>query len=597
MSLLLAGGQDRILELMGVHIKRFKILVSNVYANTQFKVSYSKEVRKTNSDVERLIKITWKKKEEEAQRQQALLYSAKLCRLIGFKTDKNTFELTLGETTYKELLGTNVHYPWIYSKYGNEYLSNALGVSAVIVTSDGNLLFGQRASYLAYDAGRYDVCGGFIDPDKDSQDGIPDPFKAMKRRVMETFLIKEEQIEYIYSLGLMQNYVTLKPELTFEVKLKLSSQEVKFVPPQNIQVERMGEYVTVEDSPNELRKFLIKRRNQITFVCQACIWMFAMRKKYWSSFESIHHYPFIHRKLPKIALVLGGGFAKGFAHIGVIKVLEEMGLKLDLIVGNSIGGLVAASYASNMSYEICEQTAVNFHWKMIADWEIPKKGLLKGEKLEEYVRTIVTYDKFSDLQIPLAVVTTDLVTGEEVILCDEKVAKSKKIYDRANPFFVFGMEIATNLAYDYRIIYMETSVPVAVRATCSFPGIFNPVQIGERLLADGIISDNIPVKIARRLGAEFIIAVDLSFERKSHELNNIFDIIMRGHTLQSDKLARYQLKGADIIIRPDMSGFRFNDFSHAQEMIKTGEEATRSLSSLIQRRLIKKAKISLRKER
>jgi NTE family protein len=291
-------------------------------------------------------------------------------------------------------------------------------------------------------------------------------------------------------------------------------------------------------------------------------------------------FPFLSRALakkpqPRTALVLGGGFAKGVAHLGVLRVLEELEIKIDFIVGNSIGGLMAAMYASRPICSECEKIALAFEWKRIADWEIPRRAIFKGAKLEAFIRDTLRKSAFEELSLPVAVTTTDLLTGDEIVLC------SKSLADRpAAP--------QKRRYYHHKVFFQHGPLINSVRATCSVPGIFNPVEMGGRLLCDGVLVDNLPVGIAKMLGADFVIAVDLSDDEGEVHLNSIFNVILRAQSIQTLALVLPQTRSADVVIRPNLRNLSFTDFAQGRRFLERGREAALALASELADKLKRK---------
>ncbi|MFH0921879.1 MAG: patatin-like phospholipase family protein [Fibrobacterota bacterium] len=292
-------------------------------------------------------------------------------------------------------------------------------------------------------------------------------------------------------------------------------------------------------------------------------------------------FPFLSRAImkkkiqPCVAVVLGGGFAKGVAQLGVLKVLEELEIKIDLLVGNSIGGLMAALYASRPIASECEKIALAFEWKNISDWGIPRRALFKGQKLEAFIRDALRKESFDDLSIPTAVITTDLRSGDEIVLCGRTLAATRKQPQKKTYYY-------------HKVVFQEAPLVNSVRATCAVPGIFNPVDMGDRMLCDGLLCDNLPVGVAKMLGAEFVIAVDLSNDEGEVSLNNIVNIIVRAQSLQTRTLILPQARAADVLIRPDLRGISFTDFSEGPRFLERGRIAAQNAADEIVTKLRKR---------
>ena len=266
----------------------------------------------------------------------------------------------------------------------------------------------------------------------------------------------------------------------------------------------------------------------------------------------------------KIGLALGGGGARGLAHIGVLEVLQNEGIPIDVIAGTSAGAAIGAIYAQGKDAALIREIALNLDRKALTslvDLTLPKTGFIQGKKIRELLRTIVGGDiKFSDLKIPFACVATDIHTCEEVVI-------------------------------------REGSVLEGIRASISVPAIFRVVRWEGRYLVDGGLANPVPVSVLREMGADFIIAVnvipDMS-ERayrageegvKEFKEPNIFSVIMQTLQIASCSLARLSLQDADIVIKPRVMHIGFADFHRAQECILQGKTAAQGSIVEIKRRL------------
>jgi len=244
----------------------------------------------------------------------------------------------------------------------------------------------------------------------------------------------------------------------------------------------------------------------------------------------------MNKKSKTTALVLGGGSARGFAHIGVLEVLQEAGIKFDFVVGTSIGSLLGAYYALGLPLQEAEWLAKNITIKDMADVTIPQWGINKGDKLNGIVRGSLRDKGFKDLVIPLVVVTTDIQTGEVVCFKEGDLAKT-------------------------------------IQASCSIPGIFSPVVIDGRLLVDGGIAESVPVSVARSLGAGFVTAVDVGFCVRKGRIKNIVQIMVQAYQIMGEALYRYQSLQADVTIKPDLGDLDQMSFHRAEEAIVEGRRA------------------------
>jgi NTE family protein len=244
---------------------------------------------------------------------------------------------------------------------------------------------------------------------------------------------------------------------------------------------------------------------------------------------------FIKRK--KVALVLGGGSARGMAHIGVLKVFQKEKINFDCIVGTSIGALIGTFYAMDQDISNAEVLASKFNVREALDFMLPPStGLIKGDRIYTTIKEAVGDKTFSDLKIPVAMVATDIEKGEEVL-------------------------------------FTEGSLAEAIRASCSYPGIFVPQRIDGRLLVDGGIINTVPVSVARRMGYDIVIAVDVGFCVQVGEIKSIFGVILQAFQITGNELNRYQSMPADVIVRPDLGAINQLDFESSKIAIQKGEMA------------------------
>jgi NTE family protein len=241
---------------------------------------------------------------------------------------------------------------------------------------------------------------------------------------------------------------------------------------------------------------------------------------------------------PKIGLALGGGFARGIAHIGVLRVLEQNRIPIDYIAGTSVGALIAAAYAGGSTLAEMEQVGLSTRFKDFAEWTISWKGLASDSRLQRYLRRLTPVRRFEDLQIPLSIAATDLMTAETA-------------------FFTTG------------------EIGPALCASCAYPGLFRPVEQDGKLLVDGFLSAPVPTEAVRRLGADFVIGVNLGGIVPGERATNLFEIISRSFSI----LMRYAEASwrplANVVIEPDVVAFSWDDFARTPDLIAAGERATR----------------------
>jgi len=247
------------------------------------------------------------------------------------------------------------------------------------------------------------------------------------------------------------------------------------------------------------------------------------------------------KREPKIALVLGGGSAKGFAHVGVIRVLEQEKIPIDMIAGTSVGSLIGGIYASNPDSFQLEWVAFKIDKNDILDLSIiySKLGPAQGTKLESFVDQTVKVKKIEDTKIPFYPIATDLNTGETIIL--EKGSLSR-----------------------------------AIRASSAIPGIFVPVTFGNRLLVDGGVTNSIPCDIARNKGADIVIAVNLLKDIKDYNINSVVDIIGQSVNIVMHQSNKTKLQYADVIIEPDTKGASIFDFTQKKMLMEEGIKAAKA---------------------
>jgi NTE family protein len=266
----------------------------------------------------------------------------------------------------------------------------------------------------------------------------------------------------------------------------------------------------------------------------------------------------------KVGLALSGGAARGFAHIGVLEVLQQAGIPIDMIAGTSAGAIVGAIFAARLDCNIVKEYGLETDWKKMAPLVDPSfriSGLLKGRKIKNQLAKFLGGDiDFKDLKIPFACVATDIDTGEEVVINSGSVAE-------------------------------------ALRASISIPGVFTVVRHGERYLVDGGLTTPVPVDVVKRMGADFVIAVNVNprvTERlsksglqrvKAHKEPNIFQIMMQSFYITTYVVAQNSLADADIVIEPDLKHMGAGDFQKAGKMILMGQEAAADAIPQIKRKL------------
>ena len=242
-------------------------------------------------------------------------------------------------------------------------------------------------------------------------------------------------------------------------------------------------------------------------------------------------------KPAKIALVLGAGSLKGFAHIGVLKILESNKIPIHMIVGTSAGSVVGALYAYGIDAFSLQKLSFSIEKEDIVDpFIVPNNGFIKGEKLEEFINKRVKNTPMEKFKIPFFAVATDLEKGQE-------------------------------------IVFAKGNTGTAVRASCSIPGIFRPVRISDKTYVDGGVVSPVAVEAAKRLGADVVIAVDISSEVERVQSEGTIETILQSINIMYSKLASIQLAKADVVIKPKVAYIGSADFSKRHEAILEGEKA------------------------
>ena len=246
----------------------------------------------------------------------------------------------------------------------------------------------------------------------------------------------------------------------------------------------------------------------------------------------------VAKKPLKIGLALGGGAARGFAHVGVIAVLEEAGIKPQLVVGTSAGSLVAALYASGKTSAQLQQTALNMEEVAITDWMLPiiGRGMFRGDALAKYVNELVAGRLMENMAIPLGIVATDLGNGNAVL-------------------------------------FQKGDTGTAVRASSAVPAVFQPVKINGREYVDGGLVSPVPVRFARQMGADFVIAVDISNPPEANPADGTLQILLQTFAIMGKSINDFELKAADVVVRPSQTGLKSADFSARRQAIEAGRAA------------------------
>ncbi len=253
-------------------------------------------------------------------------------------------------------------------------------------------------------------------------------------------------------------------------------------------------------------------------------------------------------KPPRIGLALGGGAARGFAHIGVLQVLEEAGIKPALVVGTSAGSLVAALYAAGKPAPELARVALAMDESSITDWAFPGRGLIRGDALARWVREQTGGRLIEQLPLPLGIVATALDSG--------------------NP-----------------VLFQRGDVGLAVRASSAVPAVFQPVAIGGLEYVDGGLAAPVPVHFARQMGAELVLAVDISTPPDGAATGDAFKLLLQTFAIMGRSISRWELKDADLVLRPALAGIASGDFTARRRAIDAGRAAAQAALPALRARI------------
>jgi NTE family protein len=250
---------------------------------------------------------------------------------------------------------------------------------------------------------------------------------------------------------------------------------------------------------------------------------------------------------PTIGVALGGGFARGMAHIGVLKVLEEEGIPIHIVAGTSVGALIGAAYCSGLSIEDLEQVARSVRFTTFARWTVSRYGFASNDRMVTFLTRTLKVKTFEELRIPLGVTATDFNSGEGVV-------------------------------------FHSGSIIDPVRASCAYPGMFLPVNIRGRWLVDGMLSHPVPTRPLREMGAQRVLAVHLRGQwSKDGAPRHLFDVIGQSFAIAQDMMSHVWRGAADVVVEPDVGGFAYDDFKRAGELIRSGEVAMRQALPVVRK--------------
>lgn len=241
---------------------------------------------------------------------------------------------------------------------------------------------------------------------------------------------------------------------------------------------------------------------------------------------------------PAVGLALGGGFARGIAHVGVLRAFEKYAIPIRHIAGVSAGAMVAAAYASGATCDEITKVGSAMRFADVARWSISKMGLVNSERMDHFLRKLLKSFRFEDMKIPLGVVATDLLTGDSVEFRD------------------------------------KGDVAMAIRASCSYPGLFQPIQYDGRMLVDGAMSIEIPAPMVRAMGSDFVVSVHLPMQHvDSPGPSNLFQVINRCFQIMQTRMETDWRRESDVVITPDVSGMEWDCFGSCEKLAQAGEIA------------------------
>ncbi len=244
-------------------------------------------------------------------------------------------------------------------------------------------------------------------------------------------------------------------------------------------------------------------------------------------------------RVPVIGLALGGGFARGMAHIGVLKVLEQEGIPVRIVAGTSVGALIGACYCSGLSIPELEKVARSVRFTTFARWTVSRYGFASNDRMVQFLNRTLKVKTFEELRIPLGITATDFNSGEGVV-------------------------------------FHSGSMVDPVRASCAYPGMFLPVNIRGRWLVDGMLSHPVPTSPLHEMGADRVIAVHLRGQwSKDGAPRHLFDVIGQSFAIAQDQMSHLWRGAADVIVEPEVAGFAYDDFKRAGELVTAGEVAMR----------------------
>jgi NTE family protein len=239
---------------------------------------------------------------------------------------------------------------------------------------------------------------------------------------------------------------------------------------------------------------------------------------------------------PKVGLALGGGFARGIAHIGVIRAFERSNIPIDFIAGTSVGALIASAYASGTSLDDMARQGTETTFRDFGRWTVSRMGMASNQRLEDFLHKFTTAKLFEEMKIPLCIVATDLITGESV-------------------YFTTG------------------EIGPALRASCAYPGLFLPVEYRNHILADGFLTESVPAPAVRKMGADFVVSVHLEPGLLDARPRNTIEVISRSFSIVQTCSVQPWRAATDVLIMPEVHHILWDEFKKTPQLIVAGEDA------------------------
>jgi NTE family protein len=256
---------------------------------------------------------------------------------------------------------------------------------------------------------------------------------------------------------------------------------------------------------------------------------------------------------PRVGVALGGGFARGIAHIGVLRVLEAHGIPVDVICGTSVGALVAATYASGTSLGEMERQGAETRFSDFGRWTLSRMGMASNERLNHYLHKFTTKHLFSEMKIPLGIVATDLIGGHSVY-------------------------------------FTEGEIGPALCASCAYPGLFLPVEYENQFLVDGFLTELVPCVLARQMGANIVIAVHLEPGLIAGAPRNTIEIISRSFSILQSSSVQAWRAATDVLIEPNVHHILWDEFAKAPLLVAAGEAAAQTAIPKIKEIIAKRSR-------